>query len=145
LVNGNVKSRSIVVEDKIVMVNGCFDLLHVGHVKFLEEAKSKGTYLVVGLNADSVILGAKGRCVRPLKERQIMLEALDCVDEVQVFNEPTAVALLEAVRPAVYVTGDEYRGRSPEVAYALQAGMQIHYVERYGKWSTTNEIKRVVG
>lgn len=132
------------MSDKIVMVNGCFDMLHFGHIHFLQTAASFGDYLVVGLNADSTILGRKGRCIRPIHERKALLEALRCVGEVHVFNEPTAVMLMQEVLPHVYVTGEEYRNRSPEVALAKELGIGIRYVERYGKWSTTNELKRAM-
>lgn len=132
------------MSDKIVMVNGCFDLFHYGHLHFLEQAATYGDYLVVGLNADSTILGRKGRCIRTVDERKAILEALKCVKEVQVFKEPTAVMLMEAIQPHVYVTGDEYRGRSPECALALQMGIGLGFVHRVGNWSTTNEIRRAV-
>lgn len=132
------------MSDKIVMVNGCFDLFHFGHLHFLETASTFGDYLVVGLNADSTILGRKGRCIRTVEERKAILEALKCVNEVQVFKEPTAVMLMQEILPHVYVTGDEYRGRSPECALAKELGIQLRYVDRLGYWSTTNEIKRAM-
>lgn len=132
------------MSEKIVMVNGCFDMLHFGHLHFLEAAASFGTYLVVALNADATILGRKGRCIRPVHERKALLEALKCVGEVQVFNEPTAVFTIQAIMPHVYVTGEEYRNRSPEVATAKELGIDVRYVERVGKWSTTNELKRAM-
>lgn len=132
------------MSERVVFTNGCFDLLHCGHLHFLEAARSFGDYLVVGLNSDATIRGRKGKCMRPLAERKAMLEALRCVDEVRVFHEPTAVMLLHEVLPHLYVTGEEYRGRSPEVSRSVELGIPIWFVPRIGIWSTTNEMRRVV-
>jgi D-beta-D-heptose 7-phosphate kinase/D-beta-D-heptose 1-phosphate adenosyltransferase len=96
---------------RVVFTNGCFDLLHVGHLQFLQAARSKGDLLVVGLNDDRSVARLKGRG-RPIigeSERARILSALDCVDYVILFSEPTPERLLTELRPDVLVKGADYR------------------------------------
>lgn len=98
------------VGDRIVLTNGVFDLLHVGHVRYLCQARGLGDALVVGLNSDASTRRLKGP-ERPLvseAERAEVLAALACVDVVSVFDEPTAEALVAVVRPDVYTKGGDY-------------------------------------
>src|SRR5436190_1383960 len=90
---------------KLVLTNGTFDILHVGHVLYLEAARALGDILVVGINSDASARGYKGpgRPVVPQDERAEIVAALRCVDYVTIFDEPTAVHLVEALRPDVYV------------------------------------------
>lgn len=95
---------------KIVFTNGCFDLLHIGHIKYLQKARSLGDFLVVGLNSDESVRRLKGPA-RPLideVERSHILAALDCVDLVVIFSEDTPLNLIRAVRPDVLVKGADY-------------------------------------
>ncbi|HJV65061.1 MAG TPA: bifunctional D-glycero-beta-D-manno-heptose-7-phosphate kinase/D-glycero-beta-D-manno-heptose 1-phosphate adenylyltransferase HldE [Geomonas sp.] len=95
---------------KVVFTNGCFDLLHVGHVKYLQKARQLGDLLVVGLNSDSSVRRLKGD-KRPLieqSERAHILAALDCIDFVVIFDEDTPLKVIEAVRPDVLVKGGDY-------------------------------------
>lgn len=95
---------------KIVATNGCFDLLHVGHVRYLQAARALGDFLVVGLNGDNSVHQLKG-AGRPLAQehdRAEILAALACVDLVTIFPETRATNFLAAVRPAVYVKGGDY-------------------------------------
>lgn len=96
--------------EKIVFTNGCFDLLHVGHVRYLKEAKSLGTQLVVGLNADSSVRKLKGpsRPVQAEQDRAEILAALGCVDWVILFSEETPERLIEQVQPDVLVKGGDW-------------------------------------
>jgi rfaE bifunctional protein nucleotidyltransferase chain/domain len=92
---------------RVVFTNGCFDLLHVGHIKTLEFAKSQGDYLIVGLNSDESVKRLKGSS-RPIinqEDRKKMLLSLSCVDEVIIFDEPTANELIRRISPNVYVKG----------------------------------------
>ena len=102
-----------------VFTNGCFDLLHLGHVRYLQEARALGDFLIVGLNSDESahLLNGPGRPLIPENERAEILAALACVDYVTIFGEPTAGALVEHVRPAMYVKGGDYAlaGDNPEV------------------------------
>jgi rfaE bifunctional protein nucleotidyltransferase chain/domain len=96
---------------RIVLTNGCFDLLHRGHVEYLREAGALGDVLVVGLNSDASVRRLKGpsRPVIPAEDRAAVLAALACVDHVVIFDEPTPRRLIAAVRPDVYVKGGDYR------------------------------------
>jgi rfaE bifunctional protein nucleotidyltransferase chain/domain len=102
-----------------VFTNGCFDLLHLGHVRYLQEARALGDFLIVGLNSDESARRLKGPG-RPLileNERAEILAALTCIDYVTIFSEPTAGPLVERVRPAIYAKGGDYAlsGDAPEV------------------------------
>jgi len=95
---------------RIVFTNGCFDLLHLGHIKLLAEAKKKGDVLVVGLNSDRSIKGLKGPS-RPIlcqDDRAQILAALECVDYVVVFDEPNPLNLIECIRPDVLIKGGDW-------------------------------------
>ena len=107
---------------RVVFTNGVFDLLHVGHVRYLAQARGLGDMLVVGLNSDASTRQIKGDD-RPLMaegERAELLRALRCVDAVVVFEEPTANAILEALRPDIYVKGGDYAGDGPPEAPTVQ-------------------------
>lgn len=95
---------------RIVLANGCFDLLHVGHVRYLEAAKRAGDVLVVGVNSDSSVaqLKGSGRPLLPAAERVQLVAALAAVDYVVVFDAPTVVPLIEALRPDLHAKGTDY-------------------------------------
>lgn len=95
---------------RIVFTNGCFDLLHVGHVRYLAAARSFGDALVVGLNSDSSVRRIKGprRPLTPQGQRAEVLAALQCVDLVAIFDEPDPLALIRQVRPDVLVKGADW-------------------------------------
>jgi rfaE bifunctional protein nucleotidyltransferase chain/domain len=94
----------------VALANGCFDLLHVGHVRYLEAARAEADVLVVGLNADESVrrLKGPGRPVLPEHERALLVAALRCVDHVVVFPEDDVSALLRALRPDVHCKGTDY-------------------------------------
>jgi rfaE bifunctional protein nucleotidyltransferase chain/domain len=96
---------------RIVFTNGCFELLHVGHVGYLQAARELGDVLVVGLNSDASVRAIKGppRPLVPEAERSELLAALECVDFVVVFAEPTAESLVAALKPDIYVKGGDYK------------------------------------
>ena len=95
---------------RIVFTNGCFDLLHVGHVRYLEQARNLGDLLVVGINSDSSVRGLKGslRPILPVEERAEILSGLACVDFITVFDEPTPLELISLLRPHVLVKGGDW-------------------------------------
>ncbi len=95
---------------QVVFTNGCFDLLHAGHVRYLMDARSEGDLLVIGLNTDASVRLLKGptRPFIPEMERAAMLASLRCVDYVCLFGEPTAAPLVDLLRPDVYVKGGDY-------------------------------------
>ena len=94
-----------------MFTNGCFDLLHVGHVRYLQAARALGDALAIGLNADESVRALKGpgRPLNSAEDRAEVLAALACVDFVTIFDEPRATRLLAPVRPHVYVKGGDYR------------------------------------
>jgi rfaE bifunctional protein nucleotidyltransferase chain/domain len=114
--------------DRLVTTNGCFDVLHAGHVRLLTTARDLGDRLVVGLNSDDSVRGLKGadRPLVPQAERAATLAALPFVDWVQIFSEPTPDSVLEAVRPAVHVKGGDYRAEElPEHDLIQRLGGEI--------------------
>ena len=110
------KELARIVEDfkkqgiKVVFTNGCFDLLHVGHVRYLEEARTLGDLLIVGINSDRSVRGLKGptRPVLPVDERAEILSGLGCVDFITVFDEATPLELISLLRPHVLVKGGDW-------------------------------------
>jgi rfaE bifunctional protein nucleotidyltransferase chain/domain len=95
---------------RIVLANGCFDLLHVGHVRYLEAARALGDVLFVGINADAAVARLKGpgRPLMPAAERAELLAALRAVDHVVVFDDDTADTLITAIRPDIHAKGTDY-------------------------------------
>jgi len=97
--------------ERVVFTNGCFDLLHVGHVRSLEQARGLGDRLVVGINSDASVRRIKGpaRPIVPARQRAEVLAALACVDWVVVFGEPTPLRLIRALRPDVLAKGGDWK------------------------------------
>jgi D-beta-D-heptose 7-phosphate kinase/D-beta-D-heptose 1-phosphate adenosyltransferase len=95
---------------RVVFTNGCFDILHIGHVRYLQDARAQGDLLVVGLNSDASVKRLKGpdRPVQDERSRAEILAALACVDYVVVFNEETPIDLIKTVRPDVLVKGGDW-------------------------------------
>ena len=127
---------------KIVFTNGCFDILHVGHVKYLEVAKSYGDVLILGLNADSSVRKLKGptRPINSQDDRAYILASLESVDYVVIFEEETPYELIKLIKPHVLVKGGDYEGKEvvgQDIADELKL---VQFVD--GK-STTNTIKRI--
>lgn len=109
--DGVEKFRSIYQQKKMVFTNGCFDILHVGHIRYLQEARKLGDMLVVGLNSDASVKRLKG-ATRPIneeKDRAELLCALDCVDYVVIFEEDTPYNLISQLQPDVLVKGGDYK------------------------------------
>lgn len=130
-----------------VLTNGCFDLLHVGHLRSLQAARAAGEFLIIGLNTDAGVRRLKGptRPIVPESERAELLDALACVDYVTLFDEPTAAELLAAVRPAIYVKSAEYRDKPlPERAVVEGYGGRVELVEVHPGHATTDLIARIL-
>jgi rfaE bifunctional protein nucleotidyltransferase chain/domain len=150
---------------RIVLTNGCFDLLHVGHVRLLQACRRLGDVLVVGVNGDSTVrrLKGPGRPLVPQGDRAELLAALAAVDYVAIFPEPTAERLAELVRPDVYVKGADYaRGsradggdagapddspvdaaRLPEAAVVRRLGGRVVLVPLVPDRSTSGLVARI--
>jgi rfaE bifunctional protein nucleotidyltransferase chain/domain len=132
----------------VVMTNGHFDLLHVGHVRYLRAARALGDALVVGLNGDSSTRARKpGRPLVPEGERGELLAALDCVDVVVIFDDLTANRLVEALRPEVYVKGGDWGQpggpQPPEADIVAGYGGRVVYLPYVANRSTSNLIARI--
>jgi D-beta-D-heptose 7-phosphate kinase/D-beta-D-heptose 1-phosphate adenosyltransferase len=127
---------------KVVFTNGCFDILHVGHVKYLQEAKSYGDVLIVGLNSNSSVRELKGptRPVNPEEDRAYILAALESVDYVVIFGEETPHELIKNIAPDILVKGGDYEGKS--VVGAEFAG-ELRLVQFVDGKSTTATITRI--
>ncbi|MGD9589254.1 MAG: adenylyltransferase/cytidyltransferase family protein [Pyrinomonadaceae bacterium] len=110
---------------KIILANGCFDLLHVGHVRYLEGAKAVGGFLVVGINSDRQVAALKGagRPVQPQDERAEVIASLRPVDAVTIFEEPTVEELIRAIRPDFHAKGTDYAANTvPERDVVRECG-----------------------
>lgn len=117
--------------DCIVFANGCFDTLHVGHIRYLEGARREGDILVVGVNDDSGVrhLKGPGRPILDENARAMLVAALRCVDYVVLFSEPTVEALLEELRPEIHAKGTDYTAETvPERATAARLGIRVAIV-----------------
>jgi rfaE bifunctional protein nucleotidyltransferase chain/domain len=113
---------------RIVLANGCFDLLHVGHIRYLDEARKRGDVLFVGINSDAAVrrLKGAGRPLMPADERAEMIGALRAVDHVVVFEDDTADRLVTSLRPHVHAKGTDYTPASvPEAATARSIGAEV--------------------
>ena len=131
---------------RVVFTNGGFEVLHVGHVRSLGDARSRGDLLVVAVNSDASVRRNKGpgRPVAPEAERVEVLCALDCVDLVTVFGDPTVDGLLRKVRPTVFAKGTDYTAENvPERATALEIGAEIAIVGDPKDHSTTDLLERI--
>ncbi|GBF08022.1 bifunctional protein HldE [Deinococcus aerius] len=131
---------------RVVFTNGCFDLLHRGHITYLNQAKALGDVLVVGLNSDDSVRRLKGpsRPINPTEDRAQVLAALSCVDLIVPFAEDTPIRLIEALRPDVYVKGGDYtRETLPEAPLVEALGGEVRLLPYLEDRSTTGIIERV--
>jgi len=128
--------------EQIVLTNGVFDLLHVGHLRLLRAARALGDVLVVGVNADAAVR-KPGRPLVPDVERAELVAALEPVEYVVIFAEPTADSLLRAVRPDVYAKGADYSSATlPEAATAREIGARVEFIPLVPGRSTSAIIAR---
>jgi rfaE bifunctional protein nucleotidyltransferase chain/domain len=128
---------------RVALTNGAFDLLHVGHLRSLEQARAQADLLVVGVNSDASVRSYKGpdRPIVPQADRAELLAGLACVDYVAIFDEPTAERLVAELRPDVYVKGAEYAEKGlPERAVVEAYGGRVVLVALEAGRSTSNLI-----
>ena len=133
---------------RVVLANGCFDILHVGHVRYLEAAGSLGQFLVVGVNSDEQVRIQKGegRPYTDEKERAEIISSLRCVDAVTIFPEATVEALLLALRPDIHAKGTDYTEESvPERDVVLSYGGRVAIVGDPKDHSSTDLVRRLPG
>jgi D-glycero-beta-D-manno-heptose 1-phosphate adenylyltransferase len=133
---------------KIVATNGCFDLLHVGHLRYLQAARALGDLLVVGLNGDRSVheLKGAGRPITTQRDRAEILAALACVDLVTIFPEISATKFLAAVRPAVYVKGGDYTSETldeEERATLKEIKAAVRLIPFEAGYSTSRLIEQI--
>ena len=133
---------------RIVFANGCFDLIHPGHVALLEAARRQGDHLVVGLNSDASVRGLKGpdRPLMSQRERALIIGALECVDSVTIFPEATPLATIRLLRPDVLVKGADWRKDSIVGREEVEAGGgKVVRVTLKSGFSTTRILDRIRG
>lgn len=131
----------------VVLANGCFDILHVGHVRYLEGAKRLGDVLVVAINSDSSVQNLKGpgRPILNETERAALVSALRCVDHVVVFNAPNVNRVLDVLRPAIHAKGTDYTEDSvPEREQVRAYGGQVRITGDPKDHSTRDVIRRIM-
>lgn len=134
---------------RVVATNGCFDILHVGHIRYLEQARALGDILIIGVNSDSSVRQLKGEG-RPLnleEERAELLSALECVGATLIFEDMRAIQFLAAVEPDIYVKGGDYTLESlnqEEVAAVRKGGGEIQILPLVPGRSTSNLIERIL-
>ena len=131
---------------KIVFANGCFDILHVGHIRYLEEAKSLGDILIVGINNDESEsqLKGQGRPIMQEEDRIEILAALECVNYVVLFSDLTVENLLRIIKPAIHAKGTDYTAETvPERDIVLSYGGQVAITGDRKDHSTTDIISKI--
>ncbi|HLE11970.1 MAG TPA: D-glycero-beta-D-manno-heptose 1-phosphate adenylyltransferase [Bacteriovoracaceae bacterium] len=132
---------------KIVFTNGCFDILHAGHIQYLNEARSLGDLLFVGLNADISVkkLKGDGRPINGEAERKFVLENLKAVSFVEIFTEETPLSLIEIVRPNILVKGGDWKVEQiVGHQIVLNSGGEVKSLSFVEGFSTTNTIAKII-
>ena len=129
-------------ERKIIFTNGCFDILHIGHIKYLEKAKSFGDVLILGLNSDTSIRQLKGlnRPINTQNDRAYILAALEVVDYVVIFEEETPYELINLIKPDVLVKGGDYKDKEVIGQNIVKELKIVKFID--GK-SSSETIKRI--
>ena len=134
--------------ERIALANGCFDLLHVGHVRYLQSSAAEADRLVVAINDDESVAGLKGagRPILPAEARAALVAALGCVDRVHVFSGPTVAHVLDVLRPEVHCKGTDYTVDGvPERASVVAYGGRTAIVGDPKDHSTRDLLKRIAG
>jgi D-beta-D-heptose 7-phosphate kinase/D-beta-D-heptose 1-phosphate adenosyltransferase len=133
---------------RVVFTNGCFDLIHPGHIRYLERARRMGDVLVVGINSDASVRRIKGRSrpVIPERERAEVLAALGCVDYVTIFPEPDPLAIIQTLQPDILVKGSDW-GRNAIIGRRVveSYGGMVRRIPLLKGYSTTGLLKHITG
>jgi len=133
---------------RIVFTNGCFDILHAGHVRYLNTARALGDCLILGLNTDESVRRLKGetRPINPELDRAEVVGALKAVDYVVLFGEPTAAEIIAEIKPDIYVKGGDYTPETlPEAGIVQSYGGKVELVDFVAGHSTTDTIAKIKG
>lgn len=132
---------------KIVFTNGCFDILHPGHITYLREAKALGDVLIIGLNSDASVKRLKGES-RPIlnqNERATLMIALEMVDFVIIFDEDTPIQTIETIKPDIHVKGGDYDAKTlPEYPIVKAYGGEVRILSFVAGQSTSGVIERIL-
>ena len=131
---------------KVVFTSGCFDILHVGHLRYLNEAKKQGDILIVGVNSDNSVrqLKGEGRPINNEIDRAEMLSGLKAVDFTVIFEELTPIETLEKLKPSIHVKGGDYdKNKLPETATVEKNGGEVRILSFVEGKSTTNIVKKI--
>lgn len=139
-----VLTKEDIATNSVVFTNGCFDILHRGHIEYLKKSRQLGYKLIVGLNSDESVKKLKGkdRPVNNQQDRKAVLEALEFVDEVIIFDSDTPYELIKRIEPDIITKGGDYKSKEEVVGHDLAEVVIIPYVQGY---STTNTISQFVG
>ncbi len=132
--------------DKIIFTNGCFDILHIGHITYLREAKSLGDILVVAINSDNSVRRLKGnnRPIVPEFQRAEIIAELECVNYVTIFDDLSPLALIRKTMPDVLVKGGDYSKHDIVGSdFIISTGGTVHITNFYGNCSSTTILKRI--
>lgn len=133
---------------KVVFTNGCFDILHVGHLRYLNEAKKQGDVLIIGVNSDASVKRLKGES-RPINnqfDRAEMLNGLKAVDYTVIFEEDTPEELIATLKPSIHVKGGDYKKEDlPETKIVESYGGEVRILSFVEGKSTTNIVKKIQG
>lgn len=142
----NIRQQS--AEFKLVFTNGCFDLLHFGHVTYLQEARALGGALIVAINSDRSVRALKGptRPIQSENDRAAILAALGCVDFVTVFDEPTPLELIKTIMPNILVKGGDWKPESIVGSdVVLKSGGEVKSLPFHAGRSTTQIVEKIFG
>jgi glycerol-3-phosphate cytidylyltransferase len=133
---------------RIISTNGCFDILHVGHVRILKQSKELGDVLVVGINSDASVKKLKGedRPINNQDDRAELLSSLECVDIVSIFDEGTPVEFLKVVKPDIHVKGADYKPQDLEETPVVESfGGKVKILPLVPQKSTTSLVEKIRG
>jgi len=133
---------------RIITTNGCFDILHVGHVRILKQSRALGDVLVVGINSDASVRCLKGpeRPINNQDDRAELLSSLECVDVVSIFDEGTPVEFLKVVKPDIHVKGADYKPEDLEETPVVEAlGGRVEILPLVPQKSTTSLVQKIRG
>ena len=128
---------------KIVFVNGCFDVLHPGHIALFQYAKSIGDYLIVAIDSDEKVALDKGfdRPIFKMEDRRFMLESIECIDIVHTFNSRSGLEnLLECIKPDILVVGSDWKNG---IVVGREHAKEVKFFERQGDYSTSRTIQGI--
>lgn len=132
---------------KVVFTNGCFDILHVGHLRYLEQAREQGDLLIVGVNSDDSVKRLKGP-TRPINcelDRAEMLAGLKAVDYTVIFTEDTPVEVIDELKPSIHVKGGDYKKEDlPETEVVERNGGEVRILMLVDGKSTTNVVNKIL-